>query len=86
MCIWVFLSAFALFLFVSFLSFLCVCIDDRFMVCGFHEDITILFYFIFPKQETLLGRVARAEGRRLRETERTALPHDSQSQVLWSLG
>jgi len=34
------------------------------------------------KQEALLGRDAGAEGRRVREMERTALPRGSQSQVL----
>ena len=41
---------------------------------------------VLSKQEALLGRAARAEGRRVREMERTALPRASQSQVLWSLG
>ena len=33
------------------------------------------------KQEALLGRDAGAEGRRVREMERTALPRGSQSQM-----
>ena len=37
---------------------------------------------MLTKQETLLGRDAQAESRRLRETRRTALPHGVQSQVL----
>ena len=41
---------------------------------------------MLSKQEALLGRAAGAEGRRVREMERTALPRASQSQVLWSLG
>ena len=41
---------------------------------------------VLSKRETLLGRAARVEGRRVRETERTSLPRGSQSQVLWSLG
>ena len=36
---------------------------------------------VLTKQETLLGRGAQAERRRLREAGRTALPHGSQSQV-----
>ena len=35
------------------------------------------------KQELLLGKGAQAESRRVREPRRTALPHGSQSQVLW---
>ena len=38
---------------------------------------------MLAKQETLLGRGAQAESRRVREPWRTALPHGSQSQVLW---
>ena len=56
------------------------------VVLVWHLEKNCLRRGVLPKQETLLGRVAGAEGRRLRETERTALPHDSQSQVLWSLG
>ena len=41
---------------------------------------------MLSKREALLGRAAGAEGRRVRETERTALPRASQSQGLWSLG
>ena len=37
------------------------------------------------KRETSLGRAAGAEGRRVRETERTALPRGLPSQGLWSL-
>ena len=33
-----------------------------------------------------MGRDAGVEGRRVRETKRTALPRGSQFQVLWSLG
>ena len=36
-------------------------------------------------KETLLGRAAGVEDRRVREAERTALPRGSQSQVLWAL-
>ena len=35
------------------------------------------------KEETLLGRATQAEGRRVREPRRTALPHDSQLWILW---
>ena len=35
------------------------------------------------KQYILLGRGAWVESSRVREPRRTALPHDSQSQVLW---
>ena len=35
------------------------------------------------EQETLLGRGAWAERRRVREPRRTALPHGSRSRVLW---
>ena len=38
---------------------------------------------VLTKQETLLGRGARAERSRGRETRRTALPRGSQSWVLW---
>ena len=38
---------------------------------------------LLTKEETLLGRDARAEIRRVRETQRTALPRDSQARVLW---
>ena len=41
---------------------------------------------VLTKQETLLGRGAWAESSRVREPRRTALPRDSQSQVLWSWG
>ena len=37
---------------------------------------------MLTKQETLLGRGARAESRRTREPRRTALPPGSQSLVL----
>ena len=35
------------------------------------------------KQETLLGRGAQADSIRVKGPRRTALPPDSQSQVLW---
>ena len=35
------------------------------------------------KQETLLGRATQAESRRVRESRRIALPHDSQLWILW---
>ena len=38
---------------------------------------------LLTKQETLLGRGAWAESRRVREARRTALPRGSQSRVLW---
>ena len=38
---------------------------------------------VLTKQETLLGRGAQVESRRVREPRRTALPHGSQSQALW---
>ena len=38
---------------------------------------------VLTKQETLLGRGAWAENRRVREPRRTALPCGSRSQVLW---
>ena len=38
---------------------------------------------VLTKQETLLGRGARAESSRVRELRRTVLPRGSQSQVLW---
>ena len=41
---------------------------------------------MLSKREALLGKDAGAEGRRVTEMERTALPRASQSQVLWSLG
>ena len=37
---------------------------------------------VLTKQETLLGRGAWAENRRVGEPQRTALPHGSQSWVL----
>ena len=38
---------------------------------------------MLTKQETLLGRGAQVESRRVREPRRTALPGGSQSWVLW---
>ena len=38
---------------------------------------------VLTKQEVLMGKGARAESSRVRETSRTALPHGSQSWVLW---
>ena len=38
---------------------------------------------VLTKQEILLEIVAQAEGSRVREPRRTALPRGSQSQVLW---
>ena len=38
---------------------------------------------VLTKQETLLGKGTRVEGSRVREPRRTALPHGSQSRVLW---
>ena len=38
---------------------------------------------VLTKQETLLGRGARAESSRVRDPRRTALPRGSQSRVLW---
>ena len=38
---------------------------------------------MLTKQETLLGKGAWADSRRVREPRRTALPRGSQSQVLW---
>ena len=38
---------------------------------------------MLTKQETLLGRGARAESRRVREPRRAALPRGSQPRVLW---
>ena len=37
---------------------------------------------VLTKQETLLGKGAWTENRRLKEPRRTTLPHGSQSQVL----
>ena len=41
---------------------------------------------VLSKREALLGRATGAEGRRVRETERTTLSRGSHSQVLWSSG
>ena len=41
---------------------------------------------VLTKQETLLGRVSRAESRRVREPRRTALPCGSQFPILWEGG
>ena len=38
---------------------------------------------VLTKQETLLGWGTQVEISRVREPRRTALPHGSQSQVLW---
>ena len=38
---------------------------------------------VLIKQKTLLGRGAKVESSRVRESRRTALPRGSQSQVLW---
>ena len=38
---------------------------------------------VLTKQETLLGRGARAESRRVKEPRRTVLPRGSQPRVLW---
>ena len=38
---------------------------------------------MLTKQETLLGKGAWAESRRVKEPRRTALPYGSQSWVLW---
>ena len=38
---------------------------------------------VLTKQEILLGKGTRVESSRVREPRRTALPHGSQSQVLW---
>ena len=38
---------------------------------------------VLAKQENLFGRGAQGENRRVGEPRRTALPCDSQSQVLW---
>ena len=38
---------------------------------------------VLTKQEILLGRGTQAESSRVREPRRTALPHGSQSRVLW---
>ena len=38
---------------------------------------------VLTKQEILLGRGARVESSRVREPRRNALPHGSQSRVLW---
>ena len=38
---------------------------------------------VLTKQEVLLGKGTRVESRRVREPRRTALPHGSQSWVLW---
>ena len=38
---------------------------------------------VLAKQETLLGRGARAESSRVRDPRRTAGPHGSWSPVLW---
>ena len=38
---------------------------------------------LLTEQETLLGRCAWAESRRVREARRTALPRGLQSRVLW---
>ena len=47
-------------------------------------DYTYLFiYFLLTKQEILLGKGTRVESCRVREPRRTALPHGSQSPVLW---
>ena len=41
---------------------------------------------VLTKQETVLGRGAGVERRRVREPRRTALPRGSQSRVLWEWG
>ena len=38
---------------------------------------------VLTKQEILLGKGTQVESSRVREPRRTALPHGSQSQVLW---
>ena len=38
---------------------------------------------VLTKQEILLGKGTRVESSRVREPRRTALPHGSQSRVLW---
>ena len=38
---------------------------------------------VLTKEEILLGKGTQAEGSRVREARRTALPCGSQSQVLW---
>ena len=38
---------------------------------------------VLTEQETLLGKGTRVESSRVREPRRTALPHGSQSRVLW---
>ena len=38
---------------------------------------------LLTKQEILLGKGTRVESSRIREPRRTALPHGSQSWVLW---
>ena len=38
---------------------------------------------VLTKQEILLGKGTWVESSRVREPRRTALPHGSQSQVLW---
>ena len=38
---------------------------------------------MLTKQEILLGKGTQVESSRLREPRRTALPHGSQSWVLW---
>ena len=38
---------------------------------------------VLTKQEILLGRGTQVESSRVREPGRTALPHGSQSRVLW---
>ena len=38
---------------------------------------------VLTKQEILLGKGTQVESNRVREPRRTALPHGSQSQVLW---
>ena len=53
---------------------------------GFLSDTWKIVRGEESKRGTLLGRAARVEGRRVRETERTSLPRGSQSRVLWSLG
>ena len=38
---------------------------------------------VLTKQEILLGKGTQVKSNRVREPRRTALPHGSQSQVLW---
>ena len=39
--------------------------------------------YVLTKQEILLGKGTRVEDSRVRKARRTALPHGSQSPVLW---